>query len=102
MPAQGRLRRRPGVTLVPSRSRIPDALRLRFFFFKDPAPPEIYPLPLHDALPIGCAPARRLPPDRRRKSAPPLPRKRRRRGKRSEEHTSELQSPYVISYAVFC
>ena len=21
---------------------------------------------------------------------------------RSEEHTSELQSPYVISYAVFC
>src|SRR2546429_8482246 len=25
-----------------------------FFFFKDPAPPEIYPLPLHDALPI-CA-----------------------------------------------
>src|ERR1051325_6303730 len=23
-------------------------------------------------------------------------------GKRSEEHTSELQSPYVISYAVFC
>src|ERR1051325_5409790 len=23
-------------------------------------------------------------------------------GRRSEEHTSELQSPYVISYAVFC
>jgi len=23
-------------------------------------------------------------------------------GKRSEEHTSDLQSPYVISYAVFC
>src|ERR1051325_8263616 len=23
-------------------------------------------------------------------------------GGRSEEHTSELQSPYVISYAVFC
>src|ERR1051325_11904512 len=23
-------------------------------------------------------------------------------GSRSEEHTSELQSPYVISYAVFC
>src|ERR1051325_11172379 len=23
-------------------------------------------------------------------------------GARSEEHTSELQSPYVISYAVFC
>src|ERR1051325_9253568 len=24
------------------------------------------------------------------------------RSERSEEHTSELQSPYVISYAVFC
>src|SRR2546428_4061476 len=24
-----------------------------FFFFTDPAPPEIYPLPLHDALPIS-------------------------------------------------
>src|SRR2546430_17545995 len=23
-----------------------------FFFLKDPAPPETYPLPLHDALPI--------------------------------------------------
>src|SRR2546427_11191556 len=23
-----------------------------FFFFNDPAPPEIYPLPLHDALPL--------------------------------------------------
>src|SRR3989475_12690204 len=30
-----------------------------FFFFNDPPPPEIYPLPLHDALPIsgvGIAP----------------------------------------------
>src|SRR4051795_4858665 len=27
-------------------------LRPPFFFFKDPAPPEIYPLPLHDPLPI--------------------------------------------------
>src|SRR2546430_14277288 len=26
-----------------------------FFFFNDPPPPEIYPLPLHDALPI-CVP----------------------------------------------
>src|SRR3989441_10325413 len=24
-----------------------------FFFFNDPPPPEIYPLPLHDALPIS-------------------------------------------------
>src|SRR2546429_6321546 len=27
-------------------------LSLYFFFFNDPAPTEIYPLPLHDALPI--------------------------------------------------
>ena len=26
----------------------------------------------------------------------------RKRGERSEEHTSELQSPLIISYAVFC
>src|SRR2546421_700391 len=26
--------------------------RFAFFFLNDPAPPEIYPLPLHDALPI--------------------------------------------------
>src|SRR5215467_16242441 len=62
-----------------------------FFFFNDTATTEIYTLSLHDALPIspsccgawararsspGCAPstASRWPP-------------------RSEEHTSELQSP---------
>src|SRR2546430_16080819 len=28
-----------------------------FFFFNDPAPPEIYPLPPHDALPIPGGPA---------------------------------------------
>src|SRR2546425_5064749 len=28
-------------------------LFLFFFFFNDPAPPEISPLPLHDPLPIG-------------------------------------------------
>src|SRR3989449_2585107 len=28
------------------------------FFFNDPAPPEFYPLPLHDALPISVASAR--------------------------------------------
>src|SRR5881398_3527856 len=72
----------------------------RFFFFNDTATTEIYTLSdtlsLHDALPIY---------------APELP------GTsagdpdaishldnvwRSEEHTSELQSPLNISYAVFC
>src|SRR4026208_751155 len=28
-----------------------------FFFFNDPPPPEIYPLPLHDALPIWYNPS---------------------------------------------
>src|SRR5215216_8180035 len=55
-----------------------------FFFFNDTATTEIYTLSLHDALPIsgdrrprpaGCHPERLL--DHRR----------------SEEHTSELQSP---------
>src|ERR1039458_3794079 len=55
-----------------------------FFFFNDTATTEIYPLSLHDALPIynrcrGCHNTRidRLPSHLQR---------------RSEEHTSELQS----------
>src|SRR3954462_9441958 len=33
-------------------ARPPTLLSLCFFFFNNPAPPEIYPLPLHDAFPI--------------------------------------------------
>src|SRR5215467_16350885 len=53
-----------------------------FFFFNDTATTEIYTLSLHDALPISLAPC----------PAPawPLPRC---WPARSEEHTSELQSP---------
>src|SRR5256885_7918622 len=63
-----------------------------FFFFNDTATTEIYTLSLHDALPI-CPPART-----RGSSSGPTPRRRTRRrpcacGPRSEEHTSELQSP---------
>src|SRR6186997_3035843 len=80
------------------------------FFFNDTATTEIYTttdtLSLHDALPISPGSTR--------------PRLRWSIGKspgqfsigrcsnavspatRSEEHTSELQSPVVISYAVFC
>src|SRR5256885_7055667 len=95
-----------------------------FFFFKDPAPPEFSPLPLHDALPISCGgsprctccwsrrPNRRRPPRRPGKSmtgasihCEPLgtcfvswcyaytKKGPCWYGGRSEEHTSELQSP---------
>src|SRR5256885_8629008 len=90
-----------------------------FFFFNDPAPPEISPLPLPAPLPISArradvrpchragaataagprppaAPAVGHQHDRQRAAAPqgfvarnPCRRDRR----RSEEHTSELQSP---------
>src|SRR5439155_21094655 len=83
---------------------------LTFFFFNDPAPPEIYTLSLHDALPI-CQPLHR-PGKTRRASQPaepggvitpdaaarplagrrPAPRRASQRRCRSEEHTSELQS----------
>src|SRR5262249_61242596 len=64
------------------------------FFFTDPATTELYPLSLHDALPI-CS--------RTRRSSPSLIRPKRSpncwigwamiaSGWRSEEHTSELQS----------
>src|SRR2546422_3264969 len=75
---------------------------LFFFFFNDTATTEIYPLSLHDALPIlGRARARGLQPGRARHShavrcAGDVQGGRRRADvpeiMRSEEHTSELQS----------
>src|SRR5256886_12058621 len=93
---------------------------LLFFFFNDPATPKIYPLSLHDALPIpapkplvhdaagkpGDGRHPRAPSARRRRRrsvAAGEPRRRRRVAggrdhlrrttiTRSEEHTSELQS----------
>src|SRR5256885_3978187 len=96
-----------------------------FFFFNDPPPTEIYPLPLHDALPIpradvprpadaarrpgrrrgsgrGHVLSRRDPTrargDRGRAGSPPRERHLHAGAAaadvlRSEEHTSELQSP---------
>src|SRR5256885_8020146 len=72
-----------------------------FFFFNDPATTEIYTLSLHDALPIcrkraeaaaqavdrGAGKARRA---KRSERARPMPST---AMPRSEEHTSELQSP---------
>src|SRR5256885_13022409 len=102
---------------------IPSILTFFFFFFNDPAPPEIYPLPLHDAFPIWRARiARHLQQRRAVERADELGqplggeaalRQQYRRaaigektgirrlvivdrvgkGHRSEEHTSELQSP---------
>src|SRR5258708_22802737 len=59
---------------------------LFFFFFNDTATTEIYTLSLHDALPICAAHAQRW----RRAHACPGGGG---RVDRSEEHTSELQSP---------
>src|SRR6266436_10364487 len=54
-----------------------------FFFFNDTATTEIYTLSLHDALPISCEAG----------SSPMLTSNwKNRLHKRSEEHTSELQS----------
>src|SRR5213594_5122815 len=67
-----------------------------FFFFNDTATTEIYTsvhtLSLHDALPISLPTA----------SWPGTPGPPSASGPRSEEHTSELQSRTLISYAVFC
>src|ERR1051325_6756748 len=74
--------------------------RLPSSSLNDTATPEIYPLPLHDALPICC----RAPRAPRRDRPGRRPRAGEARGAavgRSEEHTSELQSPYGISFAVF-
>src|SRR5437762_7164955 len=63
-----------------------------FFFFNDPATTEIYTLSLHDALPIFVA--HHLGRVARRHAYPLL---RRQDVKvRSEEHTSELQSPMYL------
>src|SRR5438876_10954688 len=69
-----------------------------FFFFNDPATTEIYTLSLHDALPISRRPsqwamklttgAMRRPPSLSARSSPSCT-----CCERSEEHTSELQSP---------
>src|SRR2546429_4370568 len=62
-----------------------------FFFFNDTATTEIYTLSLHDALPISDRSrlARRPPRVRARAGSDPG---RARSRRRSEEHTSELQS----------
>src|SRR5213075_3516562 len=73
-----------------------------FFFFNDTATTEIYTtrhtLSLHDALPIPSRSTsmRSIALEGIALRSTPL------EPARSEEHTSELQSRLVISYAVFC
>src|SRR3989440_402027 len=55
-----------------------------FFFFNDPAPPEIYPLPLHAPLPISrCPTARNWGRSRSRETRRP-PRPPGRRGRQAD------------------
>src|SRR5260370_36323109 len=69
------------------------------FFFNDTATTEIYPLSLHDALPISSPspPTIQAPPSPipRRSTAAPSPTPTR-PTTRSEEHTSELQSHFNL------
>src|SRR5256885_14013336 len=90
------------------------SLRCFFFFFNDTATTEIYTLSLHDALPISCGGAgtrtptarfarSRFPRSKERSACSPPARRtvvkrfatsdRAADRTRSEEHTSELQSP---------
>src|SRR5256885_9634811 len=62
-----------------------------FFFFNDTATTEIYTLSLHDALPISISARRPRAPRSSKPRCTTLIRKC--AGARSEEHTSELQSP---------
>src|SRR5437867_13063457 len=65
-----------------------------FFFFHAPAPPEIYTLSLHDALPI-CSGYLDLTFFNQPWAAT-LYKEGQELAVRSEEHTSELQSPYDL------
>src|SRR5689334_23766830 len=70
-----------------------------FFFFNDTATTEIYTLSLHDALPI-CDAARRWPTRGHARvegaAAPGAELVMQPTEKRSEEHTSELQSQFHL------
>src|SRR5205807_8000659 len=88
-----------------------DSSHASYFFFQDPAPAQIYTLSLHDALPIFEAAIRQQirrgsvqvsvqidrepkPDDYRLNQVDDVAYfGQRQAGERSEEHTSELQSP---------
>src|SRR5256885_9175561 len=66
---------------------------LSFFFFNDTATTEIYTLSLHDALPILIDATALQMTSRWREAGGRRQEDNGRRPERSEEHTSELQSP---------
>src|SRR5437879_9424358 len=68
---------------------------LSCFFFTAASPTEIYTLSLHDALPISPRHARSACAWLHRRTSP-RPRDQRDAQCRSEEHTSELQSPMYL------
>src|SRR5437867_10146262 len=77
----------------------PCSLINSFFFFNAPAPTEIYTLSLHDALPILADGVRdQMSEDLLHAPRVPLAGDiaRELERHRSEEHTSELQSPYDL------
>src|SRR5213595_3772292 len=77
-----------------------------FFFFNHTPPTEIYTtedtLSLHDALPISSRSSATRARGRAAIATSTRASRSGRSNSRSEEHTSELQSPSVSSYAVFC
>src|SRR6187399_591688 len=96
-----RLASLPDRTVAPTPSAR-TALLTSFFFFNDPATTDIYTtantLSLHDALPIS----KPTPTGNPASTLTAVMTDQVDVGWRSEEHTSELQSLAVISYAVFC
>src|SRR5437762_4275382 len=71
---------------------MPVSLVSHSFFSNDPATPQIYTLSLHDALPISMCQRCHLTYDASHHAATA----RQTRHTRSEEHTSELQSPMYL------
>src|SRR5256885_12075341 len=86
----------------------PHYLTYVFFFLNDPATTEIYPLPLHDALPICFHGSKRQagPPPHSKPKPRASGRRSTSRAKSSttrDRKSTRLNSSHlVISYAVFC
>src|SRR5256885_17087937 len=75
----------------------------QFFFFNDPATTEIYPLSLHDALPIFLGEGLGTPDNSGQKPHAGVDQRDRRLRAALDRKSTRLNSSHlVISYAVFC